>query len=102
MELLVKATEQHTLLNMMPLNTNNDEKVVDEIDGFTISAFNEKPVQRIEQQNCTSIQISRDISEDVSEDVSGDVSELCGVIGCFVRAIGVVAETSIKCQNCQK
>ena len=65
MEFLVKAAEQHTTSNMMPINTNDDEKVVDEIDGFTISAFNEKPVQRIEQPKCTSVQISGDNSENI-------------------------------------
>ena len=81
MEFLVKAAEQHTTSNMMPINTNDDEKVVDEIDGFTISAFNEKPVQRIEQQNCTSIQISRDISEDVSEDISQEIPDKLKDVG---------------------
>ena len=83
MELLVKAAEQHTPSNMMPINTNirrilidkqslstnDDEKDVDEIDGFTISAFNEKPVQRIEQPKCTSVQISGDISENISQKI---------------------------------
>ena len=83
MELLVKAAEQHTPSNMMPINTNirrilidkqslstnDDEKDVDEIDGFTISAFNEKPVQRIEQPKCTSVQISGDISENIYQKI---------------------------------
>ena len=83
MKLLVKATEQHTPSNMMPINTNirslcelrtslstnDNEKDVDDIDGFTISAFNEIPVQPIEQPTCISVQISGDMSEDISQNI---------------------------------
>ena len=69
MELLVKAAEQHTS------STNDDENDIDEIDGFTISAFNEKPVQRIEQPKCTSVQISRDISDNISQDIPDELKD---------------------------